>query len=151
MKCIYLSCISFTQLVLVLLTSLLFCACAQSNFTQLEWAPGTSSTGKCEPIIPLDLSDLLATVTQLITSNDTDSSLPESCMEIKESSPVNPSGYYTISNGSGGNLVVCCNMDELYSCPSLEQTLNEFSNALTGVSDIVTRISGTPVVNDARR
>ena len=58
----------------------------------------------------------------------------KSCMEIKESSPVSPSGYYTISNGSGGFVVVYCNMDELYSCPSLEQTLKGFSNNLSWIS-----------------
>ena len=99
------------------------------------------SSEQCGLVITSDISDVLATVAQLIKGDITTSSLPKSCMEIKQSSPVSPSGYYTISNGSGGSVVVYCNMDELYSCPSLEQTLKGFSSTLREVSNDVTHIS----------
>ena len=61
-------------------------------------------------------------------------------MEIKESSLVSESGYYTISNGSDeGAVVVYCNMDKLSSCPFLEQTL---SGIMKDVDSLITHIDG---------
>ena len=119
----------------MILTCFLSCTCAQSHFTPLVWTPKTLLSGECELVIHHDLSGVLATLAELIKSNDTASSLLKSCMEIKESSPVSASGYYTINNGSVGSVVVYCNMDGLYSCSSLEQTLNGFSNTLVEVSN----------------
>ena len=96
-----------------------------------------------------DISDALATVVDLVKSNDTTSSLPKSCMEIKKTSPASSCGYYTISNGSGGSIVVYCNMDELYSCPPLEKTLKGFSNNLAEVSSDIIAISNSVASSNA--
>ena len=122
---------------------------AQSSFAPVEWTPQVLPEEKCELANIADISDVLATVAQQVKSNDIVSSLPNSCMEIKESSPVSPSGYYTISNGSGGSMVVYCNMDELYSCPSLEQTLKGFSNNLGVISSDVINVSNSVASNNA--
>ena len=50
--------------------------------------------------------------------------------KLRRAFPVSPSGYYTISNGSRCSVVVYCNKDEVYSCPSMQQTLKGFSNVL---------------------
>ena len=120
----------FANFAQVLLASSFFSTLAQSGFVPVEWTPESLSSQRCGLVLTSNFSSTLATVVELIRSNDTASSLPKSCMEIKESSPVSPSGYYTISNGSGGSVVVYCNMDELYSCPSLEQSLKGLSNVL---------------------
>ena len=121
---------------LMLLASFFLTSAAQTGFVPVEWTPEAHvpSPEQCGLAITSDLSNALATVAQLMKSKDIASSLPKSCLEIKESSPVSPSGYYTISNGSGGSVVVYCNMDELYSCPSLEQTLKRFSSNLADIS-----------------
>ena len=115
----------------------------KDNFVPVEWTPTLLTSEQCQVGMIFDTSDALATVAELIKGNNIASSLPKSCMEIKESSPVSPSGYYTISNGSGGSVVVYCNMDELYSCPSLEQTLKGLSSTLLGFTNTVTGVSST--------
>ena len=79
---------------------------------------------KCEEEA-LDISEVLTSIAEMLSSNNnpTPSSHPLSCLEVKESSPGSPSGYYTLSDGTGNTNIVYCNMDELYSCPSLEQAL----------------------------
>ena len=116
---------------------------AHSGFAPVEWSPEILPPEQCGLEITHDLSEAIAIVAQLVKNNDTASSIPKSCMEIKENSSVSPSGYYTISNGNGGSVVVYCNMDELYSCPSLEQTLKGFSNTLSGFANTVTGVSST--------
>ena len=107
-------CLSFVLLMLVQ------CMMTDSEFSPVKWSPSLSE--QCGEHGSPDLSGVLTTLTEMIVNNKTPSSLPKSCMEIKESSPVIPSGYYTISNGSG--VVAYCNMDDLSSCPALEQTLS---------------------------
>ena len=102
----------------------------KGNFVPVEWTPTLLTSEQCEVGMISDISDALATMAELMKNNDVASSFLKSCMELKEDSPVSPSGYYTISNGSGGSVVVYCNMDELYSCPSLELTLKAISNNL---------------------
>ena len=128
---------------LLLLAPFFFNTFVHSGFAPVEWSPEILPPQQCGLEITHDLSDALETVAQLVKSNDTASSLPKSCTEIKESSPVSPSGYYTISNGNGGSVVVYCNMDQLYSCPSLEQTLKGFSSTLSGFTNTVTGVSST--------
>ena len=99
------------------------CVMTEAEFSPVKWSPSLSE--QCGEHGSPDLSGVLTTLTEMIVNNKTPSFLPKSCMEIKESSPVSPSGYYTISNGSGeGGVVVYCNMDDLSSCPALEQTLS---------------------------
>ena len=121
---------SSNSCILLLLASSFISNTAQSSFVPVEWTTEVFTAEQCGVDITSDISDVLESVAELMDNNDISSSLPKSCMEIKESSLVSPSGYYTISNGSGGSVVVYCNMDELYSCPSLEQTLKGFSNTL---------------------
>ena len=78
-----------------------------------------------------DISGLLKSVAEMLSSsNSAEVSYPLSCLEVKESSPGSPSGYYTLSNGTGNTNIVYCNMDELYSCPSLEQALKRIQSSL---------------------
>lgn len=107
---------------------------AQNSFTPVQWSPQVFSLAQCGMASTTDLSGAVETVAQLLQSTTSPSSLPGSCMEIKESSPNSPSGYYTISNSSGGSVVVYCNMDDLYSCPALEQTLKGMSSTLNSLS-----------------
>ena len=110
-------CLSFAVVMLVQ------CVMTEAEFSPVKWSPSLSE--QCGEHGNPDLSGVLTTLTEMIVNNKAPSSLPKSCMEIKESSPVSPSGYYTISNGSGeSGVVVYCNMDDLSSCPALEQTLS---------------------------
>ena len=118
---------------------------AQQVFAPVELAPKIVPSGECREAQSSDISDAMDMVVQLMKSSGFTSSLRSSCTEIKESSPVSPSGYYTISNGNGGSAVVCCNMDELNSCPSLEQTLQELSSGFTKFTDTLTAALNTPV------
>ena len=99
------------------------------EFRAVEWSASTSEEcGEFEDS-DLDVTGALTTLTQMLLDSKTPASLPTSCMEIKEASPSSPSGYYTISNGTNGNIVVVyCNMNNLYSCPALEQTLRGIRN-----------------------
>ena len=99
------------------------CVMTEAEFSPVKWSPSLSE--QCGEHGHTDLSGVLTTLTEMIVNNKAPSFLPKSCMEIKESSPVSPSGYYTISNGSSeSGVVVYCNMDDLSSCPALEQTLS---------------------------
>ena len=110
-------CLSFAVVMLVQ------CVMTGAKFSPVKWSPSLSE--QCGEHSNPELSGVLTTLTEMIVNNKSPSSLPKSCMEIKESSPVSPSGYYTISNGSSESaVVVYCNMDDLSSCPALEQTLS---------------------------
>ena len=128
---------------LLLLAPFFFNTLAHTGFVSVKWSPEFIPTKQCGLAITHDIFEAIATVAKLVKSNDTASSLSKSCMEIKASSPVSPSGYYTISNGNGGSVVVYCNMDQLYSCPSLEQALKGFSSTLSGFTNTVTGVSST--------
>ena len=110
---------------LVVLLLLGWTCCPVTAFDAVQWSTEISSSQQCGTEGSFNPTDALQTVAQLIKNTTTSSSLPKSCMEIKENSPVSLSGYYTISNESGeSGVVVYCNMDNLYSCPALEQTLS---------------------------
>ena len=107
-------CLSFAVVMLVQ------CVMTGAEFSPVKWSPFQSE--QCGEHGNPDLSGVLATLTEMIVNNKAPSSLPKSCMEIKQSSPVSPSGYYTISNGSGeSGVVVYCNMDDLSPCPALNK------------------------------
>ena len=88
-----------------------------SDFVPLEIPPLQYTKGK---EVSHDIGDVLETVQEMLSSS-TPSSHPLSCLEVKQSSPGSPSGYYTLSDGTGNTNIVYCNMDEL--CSSLEQSL----------------------------
>ena len=117
------------------------CVMTEADFSPVKWSPSLSE--KCGEYGNPDLSEVLTTVTDMIVNNKAPSSLPKSCVEVKESSPVIPSGYYTISKGSGeSGVVVYCNIDDLSSCPALEQTL---SGIRKDVESLFTQIDNTSV------
>ena len=102
------------------------CEMTEGGFSPVKWSPSLSE--QCGEHGSPELSAALTTVAEMIVSDQAPTSLPKSCMEIKESSPVSPSGHYTISDGSSSDsaVVVYCNMDDLSSFPALEQTLSGF-------------------------
>ena len=86
-----------------------------------------------------DISGVLKSVAEMLSSsNYAEVSYPLSCLEVKESSPGSPSGYYTLSNGTGNTNIVYCNIDELYSCPSLEQALKGIQLSLDQTTNAIT-------------
>ena len=105
-----------------------------SAFVPLE-IPALHST-QCKEA-NLDISNVLETVQEMLIK-PTPSSHPLSCLEVKESSPSSPSGYYTLSDGTGNTNIVYCNMDELYSCPSFEQVLRGIQLSLDHTIDTIT-------------
>ena len=109
------------------------CAMTVAEFSPVQW--NAHPSGQCGEYTNPDLTGVLATLTQMIHSNISYGTLPKSCMEIKESSPASPSGYYTLSSGTSGNAsVVYCNMEDLYSCPALGQALSGIMKDLLSLS-----------------
>ena len=80
------------------------CVITAADFSPVEWNVPPSE--QCGEYSNPDLTEVLATLTQMILGNNSYVSLSKSCMEIKERSPDSPSGYYTISNGTGGMLLL---------------------------------------------
>ena len=74
---------SSTSCILLLLASSFLSTSAQNSFAPVEWTPEVLRIGHCAQPIISDLSDASATVAQLIKSNDSASSVPKSCTEIK--------------------------------------------------------------------
>ena len=92
-------CLSFAVLMLVP------CVMPEAEFSPVKWSPFLSE--QCGEHGNPDFSGVLTTP----------------CMEVNENLPVHPSGYYTISGGTGeSGEVIYCNMDDLSSYPALEQT-----------------------------
>ena len=73
-----------------------------STFVPLE-LPTLQSTQCGEA--QLDMSDVIKSVQEML-SNHAPSTYPLSCLEVKESSPSSPSGYYTFSDGTGNTNIV---------------------------------------------
>ena len=120
-------CVLFTALTLFQYVTI------DAEFSPIEWK--VSPSEQCGEYTNPDFTRVLATLTQMINDDESAAVLPKSCMEIKENSPASPSGYYTISNGTSGNAaVVYCNMDDLYSCPALEQTLSGIMKDINSLS-----------------
>ena len=116
------------------------CMVVEAEFSPVKRSPSLSE--QCGEHGNPDLSGVLTTLTKIVVNNKATSSLPKSCMEIKESSPVSPSGYYTISNGSGeSGVVVYCDMDDLFSCPALEQTLSRIKEDVDSLFTHIDNIS----------
>ena len=74
--------------------------------------------GHCEEH-KTDLTSALVSLTKILSNSSHSASLPKSCLEIKNSSPDSPSGYYTLFNAtSGATSITYCDMDDLLFCAS---------------------------------
>ena len=85
-----------------------------------------SSSQQCEQGIPgmMNISAALNAVSQLLSETLSPTSLPKSCLEVKTSLQhgIPLSGYYTIMDAATGNVsVVFCDMEDVESCPAVEQ------------------------------
>uniref|UniRef100_A0A1X7UUP4 Fibrinogen C-terminal domain-containing protein n=1 Tax=Amphimedon queenslandica TaxID=400682 RepID=A0A1X7UUP4_AMPQE len=58
------------------------------------------------------VDDILLIAQELLILHNVSTALPTSCKEIKESQPLNPSGFYTLA-GPTGTYTTYCNMDSL--------------------------------------
>ena len=76
-------CLSFAVVMLVQ------CVMTEAEFSPLKWSPSLSE--QCREHGNPDLSGVLTTLMEMIVNNKAPSSLPKSCMEIKENSLVSPS------------------------------------------------------------
>ena len=107
------------------------------GFTPIEWSPRTSS-GSCEENSDPDLTSVLESLSEDLFNNSVRSSLPQSCLEIQNASPDNPSGYYTLFDAASGVAsVTYCDIDEVFcasSLPSssLQQLQFNFANTTRG-------------------
>ena len=122
------------------------CVMTEAEFSPVKWSPLLLEQYE-EHGIP-DLRGVLTTLTEMIVNSKAPSSLPKSCMETKESSPVSPSGYYTISNGNSV-VVVFCNMDDLSSCQALEQTLSGIKKDVDSLFTHIDSISGGSCIHSS--
>ena len=83
------------------------------GFTPIEWSPRIYS-GNCEAHSDPNLTSVLASLSEMLSNSSHSSSLPESCLEIKNSFPYSPSGYYTLFNATNGVAsITYCDMDDL--------------------------------------
>ena len=113
-------------LVLLLGSCLLGTMPTFGNFAPLVMPVGSGQN--CQGSVP-DISEVLSTVAESILNDIVPAAHPASCLEIKEGSPQSPSGYYTLSNETGGTVIVYCNMDGLYPpCSSIEQLLDDIQS-----------------------
>ena len=88
------------------------------SFTPMEWSPQMFSAN-CEEYSDPDLTSVLTPLAEILSSNYHHSSLPKSCLEIKNSSPDSPSGYYTLLDAtSGATSITYCDMADLLFCAS---------------------------------
>ena len=122
---------------LCLLLSMQQVLCAK-NFGAVEWSTQTSSSSQCGVASSSDLTNVITTVTQMITNSI--NYIPRSCLEVKNGSPASPSGYYTVlDDTSGVTSIIYCDMDNLNTCPAIEQTLTGLMNSYT---TLATTVSG---------
>ena len=103
--------LSSNGFILLLIAFFFLSNTGHSRFVTIEWAAEVYPCEHCGLSTTSDLSDAVATVIQLVKNNVIASSLTKSCRNIKVSSPVSPSGYYTVRNVSRGSVVVYYNMD----------------------------------------
>ena len=88
------------------------------DLAPLEWSPQVFS-GNCEEYGDPDLTSALKLVSEILSNNSPSFSLPGSCLEIENSFPVSPSGYYTLFNATTGvTSITYCDMDDLLFCAS---------------------------------
>ena len=128
---------SYTALFVILSLQQVLCA---QNFIALEWSTQTSfPSSQCGTASSSsDLSSAISTVAQMI-ANSIDY-IPRSCLEVKNGSPESPSGYYAIMNdNSGVTSIVYCDMDDLNTCPDLEQSL---TGIMSTFGTLTTTVSG---------
>ena len=123
---------------------LLWAQTVGEGFRPIEWSPRILS-GTCEEHGDSDLTSTLTSISEILSNNSHVSSLPKSCLEIKNSSPNIPSGYYTLFNAtSGATSINYCDMDDLLFCASsltsiLQQLQFNFANTKGEKGDIGTK------------
>ena len=117
-----------------LIVSVLLCTQATGvSFTPVEWDVQVLS-GHCDKYDDSLITPVLSSLSEILSSKSHRSSLPKSCLEIKNSSPDSPSGYYTLLNAtSGATSITYCDMDDLLFCASsLTSVLEKLQVATTG-------------------
>lgn len=108
---------------------LLTCSLAitvSASYVPLELKPYFSNSNQCENLDSFDIANIIETLYSMIKIWPP---LPYSCMEIQASSPESPSGYYILNNGTGGIHIAYCNMNEYFSCSSIEQAFNALAKS----------------------
>ena len=115
-------------------------ALGEQSFNPVEWSMQTSSSSQCGAGYSYDLTSAITTVAQMIT--DSIDYIPRSCLEVKNGSPESPSGYYTLMNDTSGvSSIVYCDMDNLNTCPALEQTLTGLMNNYQSLTNYVSGLT----------
>ena len=103
---------------ITLFVSMLLCAHALGDLVPIEWSPRVISS-HCKEYGDPKLTSALTLMSEILSNNSPSSSLPKSCLEIKNSSPDSPSGYYMLLNAtSGARSFTYCDMDDLLFCAS---------------------------------
>ena len=102
----------------MLISVLIWAQSLDEDFASIEWTPQMFS-GHCEEYSDPDLTPVLTSLSEILSNNSPSSSLPKSCLEIKNSSPDSPSGYYTLFNTTTGvTSITYCDMSDLLFCAS---------------------------------
>ena len=105
------------EVLLFLYVSLWPQALGEEDFVTLELSLRISP-GHCEEH-ETDLTSALVSLAKILSDSSHSAFLPKSCLEIKNSSPDSPSGYYTLLNTtSGATSITYCDMDNLLFCAS---------------------------------
>ena len=108
----------FSKEVFVFLSILLWpLALGEEDFVPVELGLRIFS-GHCEEH-ESELTSALVSLTKILSNSSHSTSLPKSFLEIKNSSPDSPSGYYTLLNAmSGATSITYCDMADLLFCAS---------------------------------
>ena len=108
----------FLKEITMLVSAMMWAQALKEDFITVEWAPRIFS-GHCEEGNDPDLTSVLTSLSEILSNNSRSSSLPKSCLEIKNSSPNSPSGYYALLNATSGvTSIIYCDMDDLLFCAS---------------------------------
>ena len=118
------------------------------GFTTIEWSPRISS-GSCEENSDPDLTSLLESLSVVLFNITLRSSLPQSCLEIQNASPDNPSGYYALFNATSGvTTITYCDINLVFCATSLTSVLQQlqfnFANTKGEKGDIGPQGSAGP-------
>ena len=99
-------------------------------FTPIKWGPHISS-GDCGQHSDPDLISVLTLLSDILSNDFDNSSLPKSCQEIKESSSDSPAGYYTLLNTTTGlpSITYCDMADPIFCASSLTSVLEKLQVA----------------------
>ena len=106
------------QVIPLFISVLLWAQARREGLAPVEWSPQIPS-GHCEEYSDPDLTSVLTSLSEILSNHSPSSSLPKSCLEIKNYSPDSPSGYYTLLNATSGvTSITYCNMNDLLFCAS---------------------------------